>query len=649
MSSHHEAFKALGPVDWESFSQEDSTRMTDIFSDAHCLIDSIPGQDDSLSSRSAEPSQQARELRKEWKEVKLNPRDNPLGLNIYKLAAKDGKGAWFARRSVHDGQGFRKWKTGLEREFEESLKVQGQPGDGKIRGLSAERRVVDRIVDDHRKIQVYQLSAQFPVATPRDFVTLCLTSDNSMTTSAPNEAGKSKYFMLVSKPCTHPECPERQGFVRGYYESVELIREITVGNPSHNVTSSSNSASEDPSLSTTSNSGNISKESVVSQNGEPRGNEDESHEEGDSTIEWIMITRSDPGGSVPRFIIEKKTPDGIANDANKFFHWISSEKFEMLLRDNFETMPHEDRTASSAIPIPNASETLSNSISTSPNNVRGKPDTMTAQQEDSENVRSPGPGGVYGMISGALSTVASAAASRLLGPPEEDDSESEVSTPDVSDGASSIRSFHSFNVAPPAKAAEDEEPAISISSGTGGDSVHSAPSPHQEKELKKLEQRRQKAEEKMRRAEERALAKKNDDAQRDQLALQKLREKYERGIAKQEEKYQRERQKLEAKRAAEERKAEARRRKQLERDDKANLALELDKARTERDGALKEIEVLKEQIKQHQAVNAKLVARLYREGITVDDSLTPSSGTPGSLSRSVTEQDLDKKSIYGKS
>ncbi|KAI1346563.1 hypothetical protein F5Y01DRAFT_297549 [Xylaria sp. FL0043] len=646
MPSHHDPLKALGPVDWEQFSQDDSAAlMTDIFSNAHCLIDSIPGQEDSLPSRPAEPSQQAEQLRKEWKEVKLNPRDNPLGLNIYKLAAKDGRGAWFARRSVHDGQSFRKWKTGLEREFEESLKVQGQPGGGKIRGLGADKRVVDRTVDGRGKIQVYQLSAQFPVATPRDFVTLCLSSDDSMT-PGPDEASKQRYFMLVSKPCVHPECPERQGFVRGYYESVELIREVTVGTPPHDVHSSSDAASKDPSPSTTASSGNVSKESVVSQNSESRGSEHESLKEGDSTIEWIMITRSDPGGSVPRFIIEKKTPEGIANDANKFVQWISSEKFEMLLRDNFATVPPEAAATTGEAPTSNASENLPNSESTSPDDAREKQNHRTAEQDNSENARSPGPGGVYGMISGALSTVASAAASRLLGPYEEDESESEITTPDVSDGTSSIRSFHSFNIEPPAKTVEDDEPAASISTGTGGDSLHSASSTHQDKELRKLEQRRQKAEEKMRRAEERALAKKNDDAQRDQLALQKLREKYERGIAKQEEKYQRERRKLEAKRAAEERKAEARRRKQLEREDKANLALELDKARAERDVAFKEIEILKGQIQQHQAVNAKLVARLYREGISVDESLTPSSG---SASRSLAELDLEEKSNNGKS
>ena len=60
---------------------------------------------------------------------------------MYKLAGKDGRGAWFARRSVHEGMGFRKWKLGLQREFPETLEVQGGPGEGNIRGIGGERRV----------------------------------------------------------------------------------------------------------------------------------------------------------------------------------------------------------------------------------------------------------------------------------------------------------------------------------------------------------------------------------------------------------------------------------------------------------------------------------------------------------------------------
>ena len=65
-----------------------------------------------------------------------------MGMAVYRLAGKDGRGAWFARRSVHEGgMGFDQWKAGLQHEFPESLKVQGGPGTGNVRGIGGEKRV----------------------------------------------------------------------------------------------------------------------------------------------------------------------------------------------------------------------------------------------------------------------------------------------------------------------------------------------------------------------------------------------------------------------------------------------------------------------------------------------------------------------------
>jgi hypothetical protein len=93
----------------------------------------------------------AEELRKEWKEVKVaaaGTPENPLGINVYKLGAKDGRGSWFARRSVHADMSFDKWRLGLEREFAETMKVQTGPGGGSIRGIGAERVVERHVVDE---------------------------------------------------------------------------------------------------------------------------------------------------------------------------------------------------------------------------------------------------------------------------------------------------------------------------------------------------------------------------------------------------------------------------------------------------------------------------------------------------------------------
>lgn len=167
MSALHSALQALSPISISSVPtspSETEEYLNDIFSQARLIIDSIPpppadaslagvrSRADSDMSGGSEVSASAvrSELldpanvifQKEWgRPIKLTPKENPLGMAVYKAAGKDGKGAWFARRSVHEGMGFKQWKMGLQREFPESLEVQGAPGEGNVRGIGGERRV----------------------------------------------------------------------------------------------------------------------------------------------------------------------------------------------------------------------------------------------------------------------------------------------------------------------------------------------------------------------------------------------------------------------------------------------------------------------------------------------------------------------------
>lgn len=175
--SPHEVFKALGPADWNndiaSDSGQDTLRdfMYSTFSEAQCIIDSVPvatgitatlattgrpraATDSSVSpgptalpGRTSHTDDRAKALRKDWKEVKVGPSENPLGINVYKMSGKDGKGAWFARRSLHEGLSFERWKLGMEREFAETMKGKKDPGSGNIRGIGAEKCVENTIVD----------------------------------------------------------------------------------------------------------------------------------------------------------------------------------------------------------------------------------------------------------------------------------------------------------------------------------------------------------------------------------------------------------------------------------------------------------------------------------------------------------------------
>jgi len=166
MSALHEALKSLGAVKYDDTPTDDlKPFLSDSFNSAQLIIDSVPIPDSIESSnsrprsttassiassasevfasnaRSPPPPHDIESLQKEWKQIKLRPADNPLGMSVYSCKGKDGKGTWFARRSVHEGLGFTKWKRGLEREFPETLKVQGGPGEGNIRGIGGEKRV----------------------------------------------------------------------------------------------------------------------------------------------------------------------------------------------------------------------------------------------------------------------------------------------------------------------------------------------------------------------------------------------------------------------------------------------------------------------------------------------------------------------------
>ncbi|KAI0115081.1 hypothetical protein F4814DRAFT_459931 [Daldinia grandis] len=696
MSSAHEAFKALGPINWEDIPQDQlDTFLKDAFVDAQCIIDSIPVSSSSLQhmglprsatdtnlpslpNRDSNLSDRAAQLRKEWKECKVNPRENPLGLDVYKLAAKDGKGAWFARRSVHDGFAFEKWKLGLEKEFDESLKVEGGPGAGSIRGIGADRKIVSQPIEGIGKMRVYQLSAQFPGPTaPRDFIGLLLSSDSI--TDAP---GTPRHFMLVSKPCVHPECPPRQGYIRGQYESVEFIREIRVEKPLRKTRSSVDLPNDEAAALMRKTTENLSREATMrsarqaaeptnSEGGRKRGKTIGSADVGDdrgeddhyeTMIEWLMVTRSDPGGSVPRFMIERGTPPGIAGDANKLVKWISSKSIDDFVESDNEDVDVK-REGSNPDRADSEQTVIADSTSNTAHHSKAPRPSATKQAEEVEE--QPGSVGVYGMIANALNAAASVAASRIPNPfgtvNGEDADTSDLTSENRDDDGSSIHSFHSLegegiaeNDSASQKPGESSTQLTpSVTNGGAESTVSSgshtarsiAPS-HHEKELKKLEERKRKTEEKLRRVQERALAKRGngdeESSQRDEVAMQKLREKHEREIAKQQEKYQRELTKLEAKRASEQKKAEDRRRKALEREEKTTLAMELDKVRAERDIAHKQMEILKEQIGELQAQNTKLVARLGREGITVDDS--DGSSSLGGIKRSMTDQMSDRDS-----
>jgi len=398
---------------------------------------------------------------KDWKEVKPGGA-NPHDIKVYKLASKDGNGAWFARRSVHEGIGFARFRKGLRREFEESLmrtkgvirgpssgaSEGGENGEWEgmvipygVRGIGAERRLERRVEKGLGRIDVYHLSAQFPgPSAPRDFVTACITSSSSAPpkSSVANPGRKGREFTMVSRPLTHPRAPEENGFVRGRYESIEFIREIipeeeeptsprrsmsvsdltqrdsllaaidtgtkvgrrrsrTVGESPRKAVSFDDSP---PDINRAKTLGldpfkehrNSKLREAISADDlpddeaaggiqahispPPAGSQPTADEDADSLeneddseanpVEWIMLTRSDPGGSVPRFMVERGTPGSIVKDAEKFLNWACDKVHQEDLSDD-EHEPEnfrDEETASTDRSSTNASSITVSSGST---------------------------------------------------------------------------------------------------------------------------------------------------------------------------------------------------------------------------------------------------------------------------------------------
>lgn len=294
-------------------------------------------------------------------------RDNPHNIPMYKMQGHDGKGTWFGRRSVHEGMPFSHWKRKMAGELDDTLKwntarlEKRQPPDRVVRGMGAVKKAEDvEVMDAEGRVvvggvRVYDIAALFPKpTTPRDFVQVSFSWEDAV--GPEGERGvtgrggrRCRSWLSMSRPCLHPDLVHEDGYIRGQYDSLEFIREVLpVGeedssSPSKSVKSVTWS---DPNLVTHEQvSDSASKKD---KKGRKRGKTDSAvpdkqEEQSESPaaaaagdvfddeanpypVEWIMVTRSDPGGSIPRWVIDKGTPKTIWADTVKFLDWASREE-----------------------------------------------------------------------------------------------------------------------------------------------------------------------------------------------------------------------------------------------------------------------------------------------------------------------------------
>lgn len=502
-----------------------------------------------------------------------------------------------------------------------------------------------------------------------------LTSDQALSNQSGSENEVPRHFMVISKPCIHPDTPQREGYIRGQYESVEFIREIPIKRPPKKSASTTNLSNH-----TRNRSSTLGKEAILrnARKHSPSGSEngsatpenalasdsDRSHNDGgrargktisfdrsrgseakgegmdvprdeddceSNPIEWIMITRSDPGGSVPRFMVERGTPGGIVSDASKFLNWACAKDIEDF-DDDDETFAgeYEDENAEKHEHRHNHQRDLHNYQTNghlagleeeqSVDGAASEPASLETV-ESSETVKENG-GGYYGMVTGAAATAGAMIASHtpqmitdhLSGHVSQANGTTRRDSVSTVSSESSVGSFAS--ALENRMSRNDTEPYNDASSiKTTESQAQRRETALKDKELQKLEEKKRKLDEKLSKAREKETSKKSEDSAKEEEALRKAEEKHEKEVKKQEERYKREVEKLEQKKLKEERKAKERRRKAAEKDEKTRLLREVEEIRAEVSVLRKEKSIMLEQIGALQAENTALAARVGRMGL----------------------------------
>ncbi|CAI6333121.1 unnamed protein product [Periconia digitata] len=655
MSELHKALEQLRPKEYSDIPQDSlPTLLSTIFSKAEYIANSVPpppngtpcdsarrtrtdptpatGAADLTLSEVRRPestSKGMKDLHKAWgKPLKLGAKEAATGINVYKMAGNDRHGAWFARTSVHEGLGFAKWKRAMMREFPESLAVQGGPGEGNVRGIGGDQRLEDITVDGIGQMQVYQLSAQFPGPTaPREFITLLLTSDGCLGEASKVNGVIPRHFMVVSIPVSHPEAPTRAGMVRGSYESVEMIREIPLPSAKSPASASTSDLLKQDKRKSRDRGGTIgfAESRGPDAKGEniDRGTDSSGGDDPETNpVEWTMITRSDPGGGIPRFMVERGTPGSIVQDAGKFLDWACAHDD---LAD--QVISQEPATAGSARPSMDAGRSYS---VTNANGHLAGVGTSIADRPDPSTFRRPSQRSTVddtqeepGILQTAAETLSSYVPDAIN--PTLHHRSSFSST------ASSLDSFASaeqYTTAPQGLPLDDTIPTPSTTSehlpedtstahpttSTDANTLAALAAPT--KELQKIEQKRQQLHSRLeaarsKQASETSVAASSKTAK----DLEKVTEKHTRNRLKQEEKFAREVQKLEQRRERETKKLLARQQKEKEKNELIKVTRERDEWKEKADKAEKEGELLRSQIGGLQRENTMLAARLGKTDV----------------------------------
>ncbi|KAF1958392.1 hypothetical protein CC80DRAFT_30130 [Byssothecium circinans] len=634
MSELHKALEHLRPKDYGEVPLDNlSEYLTDLFSKAEFIANSVPpppnGTPYEMAQRSRKDangavcaadltissvrrpeavSKEQKELHKAWgRPLKLGAKETQTGISVFKMAGNDRHGAWFARTSVHEGLGFAKWKRAMMREFPESLETVGGPGAGSVRGIGGDQRLEDVEVEGIGKMEVYQLSAQFPGPTAaREFITLLLTSDNCLGEASKINNIIPRHYMVVSIPVEHPDAPVRSGFVRGQYESVEMIREIPLPSAKSAASASTSNLLKHDRKKSRDRGGTIgfAESRGPDAKGEMIDRKDDADEDDPemNPVEWIMITRSDPGGGIPRFMVERGTPGSIVQDAGKFLDWAcgkddfpSGEEDEKIAQDSTRRSMDTEKHYS----IANSNGVLAG-VGTS---IADRPNTAASQRlSQRTSSKQDEQGGIAQTVADTLESYVPDA----LNPLHRRDTISSTSSSSID----SFASAEQFTTAPDGLPIDDTIPTPSTSSEQSLALAQGESASAQSREIQKIEQKRQQLHERLKSARQQQTNMNAEISTRTSKELTKESKKHARERKKQEEKFAKEVQKLEARRERETKKLLARQQKEADKNNLSRIQRERDEWKDRAELAEQENKVLLEQIGELQRENTQLAAKM---------------------------------------
>ncbi len=373
--------------------------------------------------------------------------------------------------------------------------------------------------------------------------------------------------MVVSIPVSHPEAPPRTGMVRGFYESIEMIREIPVGS---------------------------SKE-----------NDEEDAER--NPVEWIMVTRSDPGGGIPRFMVERSVPSSIVQDAVKFLNWACARK-EGSEKEPVGGEDGQNDALLSPNPRQSLSITDSNGITAGiGTSIADRPSpSLRRLSQRAEDKSTENQAGFFDQLKDSVGAYIPDA----VNPMQRTISRSSSST---SSSLGSFASAEQFNTAPDGPPGDAKVPTPSSTSQQSLPIV-ADDSPHA-RELQKIEEKKLQLQKTLDEAREKQNRSLENETQKTQKEMEKAAERHEKERKKQEDKFQREIRKLEERREKETKKLLARQQKEANNNQLQKAQRERDEYKQRTDILEQENKVLTDQIRELQRENTALVAKLGKTEI----------------------------------